>query len=81
MNRMYERSKELHHLLKSNPLKFLITTMKDLETNYAMFEKPNTDENGHTEWVASLDSERSAATTTIDKTSYDINSVKNSMMI
>lgn len=37
--RLYERSKELHHALKTNPLQYLEASMKDLDLNYTMFEK------------------------------------------
>jgi len=40
MIRLYERSKDLHHTLKNNPLRLLTEAMKDLSMNHDMFEKP-----------------------------------------
>ena len=39
-NRLYERSKKIHHKLKTDKLRFLTSMMKELNQNYDMFEKP-----------------------------------------
>ena len=72
MNRMYEKSKELHRMLNRDPLKLLTLTMKDLNTNCAMFEKPSTLKEG-TELLPTLD-----CCTNVDTTDVKLERDKNS---
>lgn len=41
-NRLYDRSKVIHHTLKKDGLRFLTEMMKELTQNYEMFEKRET---------------------------------------
>ena len=41
-NRLYDRSKTIHHTLKKDGLHFLTGMMKELTQNYEMFEKRET---------------------------------------